>query len=691
MKYINLFIFISLLTIYLFFSSNIKFSTNFLDIFLSNNSIKLFDIAKKFGLSNEILIAKKGFNKKSLDDLYEISNKLEELPEISELAISFNVSKNMKEYLKKNYYLLAEFDDKKLSKKDILHKLKNIHEQIYDSVIYEPINSYDPLDLFSTISSSSERYFKLKNYGYVLKAKTIVNTSNANESKIIYNKIHQVLNNYENIIVFAPFFYLVENSSFIKNDAQLIMFISSILLLILYFLILKNVKLFLNTILVITSSILSAILLTSLIFDEISILALVFGISISTISIDYMFHYYFHGKFKERKFIIQKSVIYGFLTTFGVLMIFSLINIELFKQLAIFSAISLLIAYLLFSWTFIYLDISSLNIVEKNINLKKINPIYIIIASFLMLVFVYNNLNFDNNLKNLDYQNEKLINLSDKFKKDFHNNKYQSFIISAKSKEKLLQKYEEYELLYPEVLGIGKYLYSSKKCNEKLEKLRTYDFNEIKNYINDSAKEVGFNDIFKNAYVGIEELKCNMSYQKDMKFKIIEEDNIYYTMAFTDKKYNIKNTKNLQTIDLGKSLSKDTESMKNTLIEYILVSTVFIILILFIIAKSNILYPLSYMIFPISTVLFVISLLGDINIMHMFALVILLAIGIDYGIYMYKTSNKEKTKLAIRYALISTFSGFGVLVFSSTVALHSIGLVITVGIISIFFLLYTSL
>ena len=54
---------------------------------------------------------------------------------------------------------------------------------------------------------------------------------------------------------------------------------------------------------------------------------------------------------------------------------------------------------------------------------------------------------------------------------------------------------------------------------------------------------------------------------------------------------------------------------------------------------------------------------------------------------MQNTKTTAQTKIAIKYALLSTFSGFGVLVFSSTVALYSIGFVISIGIGAIFLLL----
>ncbi len=689
MKYLNISIFLVLSTLYLLFSSHIKFSTNFIEIFFSPQSVKLFDVAKKLGLSNEILIAKKGFSDKSLDELYAIADKLREIPEIKSVAVTLAPTIKIKEYLKENYYLLANFNNYKISPQDIKNRLQYIYDGIYTSAIYEPINSHDPLGLFELGVGSGERYLKLKDYGYVIKAKTSIDTADATEAREVYDGVNSVLESYSDTKVFAPFFYLVENSTYIRDDAQTIMLMSTILLLVLYFFMLKNYKLFFNTIITIGSSILSAILLSSVMFDSISILALVFGISITTISIDYMFHYYFHNDFSQKKFILQKRVFFGFVTTFGVFMIFNSIEIELFSQLALFSATSLATAYLLFSSVFVYLDIAPPEIKRKNRELKSFNPLYVVIISLLLLGYSYKNLTFDNNLRNLDYQNTKLLDLSDEFKKGMHSDKYQSVLISAKSQESLLVKYEELLLSHPSMLGIGKFLFSDNKCKEKIKILKDYDFDRVKNFIDVYSKEIGFNDVFKNAYRGIEDLKCEMHIVDDMKFKIIEEDELYYTMAFVDKSQRVQNSDGIYLVNLVKTLSKDTKIMKSTLVEYMIISIIFILCVLFLISGFTLLQPLIYLLFPISVVLFFISLFGEINIMHMFALVILLAIGIDYGIYMHKTTSLIETRTAISYALLSTFCGFGVLIFSSTMALHAIGFVISIGIGAIFLLLYS--
>jgi len=693
MKYINFVIFSSLLIVYLVFSSQIKFSTNFLEIFFSQKSMELFSIAKKLGFRDEILVAKKGFEKKDLDELYVIANELKKLPQITKVEVKQSFSNELKDYMKKHYYLLANFDNRPIDKKEIKKRLKTIYESIYNSSFYTPINTYDPLNLFSLKSMNSlPKYTKLKDYGYVLKAETSIDTASASEARVLYKKIGEVLEKHSDVISTAPFYYLVENSAFIKGDAQTIMLISSIMLLILYFFILKNHKLFFNTILAIGSSVLSAVLVTWLVFDSISILSLVFGISITTISIDYMFHYYFHQNFSLSKPIFEKKVFFGFLTTFGVFAIFAFIDVELFSQLAIFSLISLGVAYMLFSWVFVYLDITPPKLKQKITKTRGLKPLHIVLISSILLVYVYNNLSFDSNLKNLDYQNKKLINITKKFNEGLDKKSFQILLLNAPTKQKLLERYEELLSLYPQMLGIGKFVLSEKKCEKRLSDLDRYGFKEIRDLIKKEEKKVGFKEgTFKNAYLGTSRQNCDFKILPEMKFKIIKEGDKFYTTALIDKDIKVEKKEFVEVVNLAKSLKNDTQEMKKTLSKYMLFSLIFILAVIIIVAGKKFMYPLMYMLFPISLTLFAITLMGKINIMHLFSLVILLAISIDYGIYMYNTKRPNATKKAIFYALLSTFSGFGALIFSSTVALYSIGFVISIGIGAIFLLLYVSL
>ena len=106
--------------LYIVFSSSIVVSTNFVEIFFSKESLKLFDIAKKFGLSNEIYIAKKGFDQNSSNELQKIAKELEnldiQLPSLQEQK------------------KIVEFLDLTNKEINLLEELKNQKEKYYSEV-----------------------------------------------------------------------------------------------------------------------------------------------------------------------------------------------------------------------------------------------------------------------------------------------------------------------------------------------------------------------------------------------------------------------------------------------------------------------------------------------------------------------------------------------------------------------------
>jgi len=687
MKHLNLLVFLLLSVVTALSLHNIKISTNFMDALFSKESTEIYQISQKLGSSSDILISTKGFDKEGLDRLYEIKKELLKLRSIHSAKISLSPSIEMKDYLKQNYYLLADFKNKELTQNEIKTKLQKIYTDISTSMFYTPVDTSDPLELFSFGSISSERYLKLNDHGYILKASTKIKLADANKARELYDQIHSITNKYPNTISFAPFYFLVENSSYIQADATDIITLASILLLVLYFVILRNVKLFFHTVLALSSSAMLAVMVSMMIYDEINIIALVFGISITTISIDYMFHYYFHNEFESNKFIKQKRVFFGFLTTFGVFLIFSFIDIKLFAQLSIFSVISLASAYIIFSVAFGHLNISSVHVEKKSTQRKSFNPLLISSISVLMLIYSSFFLEFDSDLKSLDYQNTKLKDISQRFNTSLGVDKYQRLLISAATEEELLQKYEQTKQLHPSIKGIGNFIYSKTKCKEKLNTLKNYDFEKLNKEINSIAEEIGFKNTFTNTYLHVQDIRCEMKAFDDMGFKIVKHNDKFYTLALVDKDDKVSTDENLIRLNMGEILSKNLDELKNTLLIFTLISLVFILSSLLTISKTKILYPLSYILFPVSVVLFTLSFYSSLNIMHMFALVILISIGIDYGIYMLDTKTHSQTTRAIRYAMLSTYAGFGVLILSSVNSLHSIGYVISVGILAIFILL----
>jgi len=80
------------------------------------------------------------------------------------------------------------------------------------------------------------------------------------------------------------------------------------------------------------------------------------------------------------------------------------------------------------------------------------------------------------------------------------------------------------------------------------------------------------------------------------------------------------------------------------------------------------------------------NFLGQLNIFNLLALLLVLALAIDYVIFYQEHGLTPRTCLAIMLSAISSALVFGMLAFSSTPAVRSFGLTVMFGIIAIFIL-----
>jgi predicted exporter len=77
---------------------------------------------------------------------------------------------------------------------------------------------------------------------------------------------------------------------------------------------------------------------------------------------------------------------------------------------------------------------------------------------------------------------------------------------------------------------------------------------------------------------------------------------------------------------------------------------------------------------------------GPLNLFNVLAMMLILALAIDYLIfYQYRGTNPSNV-LAISLSALSSLFVFGVLIFSNTPAVYSFGLTVMLGIVSIFIL-----
>uniref|UniRef100_UPI004047EA2D hypothetical protein n=1 Tax=Aliarcobacter sp. TaxID=2321116 RepID=UPI004047EA2D len=693
-KYINVLILLSLILLVLSFDSFKSISTQLTTILPKSEQKDLLREFNKFQSSKKIFLSIKGLDKDSLTEIKRIE---EQLVKIDGLAIQKpKTNKEFEKYKNEYKFFINDFKNTSLENFDTNKNLEKLKTDIYNSNFSYFIDKKDPFNLLE--KPISNQTFSLKNghliikdYGYLLLFNIDNSINSLKKYEKIYDSIQRITTSNENIKVFSPIFYFVENSRIIKEDVNKIILFSTVVLLLLYLVILRNLKLLINTLITLSSSILLALLITSLLFDKISIFVIVFGISISTVAIDYMFHHYVH-KYYEKEKTFNKEVFLGMFTTIGAFFIISFISFDLIKQISYFAIISLVFSYIQFSFLFPKIGFSQ----KQNLNDKiyksytKLNPKIVIFFSIILALISFSQIKFDSNLKNLDVNNTKLKEIENSFNTSLNLQQNIPVLIKAKSIDELIKNARILKTNFPNSNIPFAMLINEEDFEKKKEFLEKSNLNKINLLINEKALSFGFKEnFFKEAYTYKIE-KPNYTIEKLEKFnlEVLFYDNYFITYANLpqDKKLEFYKYDFVQTLSIKDMFENNLISIYNELIFYGILTILFIISMVLLSTKRNYLISFTYILFPLSMIL-TLSLFLEFNILHLFMLFILLSISIDFGIYMGSKNINKNSYKAVIYSLLSTFAGFGVLVFSQINALFSIGIIATIGIIAITILL----
>ncbi len=671
-------------------------STNMMAIFKHDENIEKLKIMNSFEKSTTLFVSIEGFSKENRQKLLQIEKDLKKFDFITKTT--FNTSKiEISNYLKKNYYLLSDFNNTKLDNKTIEHQVKALKQSLVNSFFYTPIDKNDPLKLFKfnlTVSKglTKNSFLALGERGYLLTAELNATLSNMKEAQAIEAKLTNYFKEKKEILVFSTLFFTAQNSKIIKSSVQTILYLSFFLLILLFFITLRDHKLLLANTLSLGSSIFFALALSTYIFKELSIFVLAFGSAISSMSVDYLFHNYFHGQYKKRG--INYSILWAFLSTILGFFMLSFVDFPLIQQLAIFAILSLSFSYFQFTFLYPYLQ---LELKEKRVNILKFvkfKPIMsiplIFVFSIVVIVYAGFNLHFDYNFKHLDYDNQPLRQKQTII--EAHMPKKQMLLIEASSVNALITKAHQLKKLCPSTNSLADFTLTQKVLKEKLNHLSSYDFTDLRNQLNQVANRLGFKEnYFRNSYLFVDTMpksySANLNSLKKLGYEVIKQDNKFYTLAsfskFKEKSW--KTIEGVSLIDASTLLKSSMKKMFNNLLFYLFISFLSIVILVLFIVREKAILALNFILFPMAIILLYLSFV-QINIMHLFSMIVIVVAGIDYGIYMSK-ENSLQTSEAILYSVLTTFSGFGILVVSSIGAIHSIGMVISMGILSILFLI----
>ena len=683
-KSLNILLFAIVGTLFFVYQNSVHVSTNLLSFLPEGKSKEAFEIYSHFKNSKEVLIATEGFDKESLAKIKILEEKLL-ASELLKLESSITPNAKLIEYTKNNAFYL-----KNLNKDDsisIHETLKSLYEKMTNNPYYTAIDASDPLGYFSPKEQKipiniRDGHLALGDFGYLC-VLSIKDTSNTIESyETIYNLVHQTLNGVQNVRVFSPTFYFVENAQKIQDDVTFLIVLSTILLLVLYIFIIKNLYLLINTIATLATSALLSFLLIGMMWSEVSVFVLAFGNAIGTLAIDYMFHYYFYGHYESKK-KFNTSVFYGFLTTFGGFLIFAWVDFPLIQQVCVFAMISLVLSYLQFVFLFPLIGFKKAQPYTKFHVSIPLPYRAIALLSLLAIVLSVPFLQLDTNIKNLDYQNVSLMKEEKFFKNAIKKEGFMPLLIEANSIDALIAHSNTIQKSFKNATAPLSYFFDKAFYEQRKQEMDALHVNEKKAQIEEEATKLGFREgFFKNAY---NEALLHPSYQelsldtlREMGFDVVLREGKYYTYALvknSDRNLLVSNFAFASSIDAKEMFFNALEKIAHQLLLGGVLAITFIFFMLYVVCRKTLTLSANYVLLPTALIL-LLALTGGFTIAHIFMLFIMMLFGIDYGIYMSsEDSFKDGTRSAIFFSIIDTFAGFGVLIFSDIGALHAMGLV----------------
>lgn len=666
----------------------------------NDNAIKILDDYNRFNSSKKLFVLVKGFDEISLKKADKISKQLLSLSQVENVYFDTNIDSGTRAYFSQNWYYLSDFNNSVKSFDQVKQRLVNLSNQMMTGDVYTPLNTDDPMGLFSqpmfVQNAHQDGRLIVPDKGYCIIASIRPSVGDMEKSTILYNEVKSTLSQYgSDIVVYSPNFYSVENSAYISNDIHKITIITIIILILVYFFLLRTKVMLLFSMTTLILSAIVSILVLRIFFDSVSIMVIAFGASIATIAEDYLFMLFLNDDYKYKRF--NKQVFYGLVATLFGLLVLSFISFPLISQLAIFAFVSLSISYMIFAFIFPRLEFYNKENEEKSF-LNKLHrytyipPILITIISLVLISFSVPRLHFDSNFRNLDYQNIKLLEAEKMFERSLGESRM-PILIYGKTIDDVMEQSSKIHKLLPTSYSVANIFSSTKDAQNRYNMLKNYDFELLNKNIEKASTEVGFRaDTFANSYKNIQNI---VPYNPDYKvlnklgFEIIKTDNGYMTLGYimpSDKKY-LNGFSSVSVIDAKYLLSYSANKALSSFKLFFIIGFVGLVALIVFVVRKRFLYALNFLFFPTALVLTMFAIVGSFNLMHIFALFLMMIYGINYGIYLANDKIGNSMR-AVIYSCMTTFAGFGILSFSSVPAVYSMGYVSIVAIFAILILFF---
>ncbi len=515
-----------------------------------------------------------------------------------------------------------------------------------------------------------------------------------------------------------------------KSETGIIGFLSVLSIFILILFSFRSIKCLLWGSVPIFAALLCGWAASVLLFDKIHLISFTMGACLIGICIDYSFHYLSEYTFCKDKWNssaglkhILPGITIGFLTTTIGYVTFFFIPFSGLKQIAAFTIAGLTGAYLtvLILFPLVFKEKDNIGNSYRYFR-TPILAYYSLFErkffryaalSFVLLLIITGlpKLTFKDDLSIFEMKTEDLDKTVNSIK-ELTGMEYERefLLITGESPEKLLQNMENTATRLEKLqkdgelagfLALTKFVPSIKtqKTNSEmmLKKLQSQ-----KKQMNDLFLETGFKpealqhlkkDILESQgkYITIDNwLQSPVSTEQE-KLWIGEIEGKYFGAILLSGIKNIESLENNFTVDQHSQLINNhsrisvlIKNLRKNLI--LLIPVIFTIFLLILIIRYGLKKSIRVFLPSVLSLFLTISILSlfsiNINIMHILALILVLALGIDYSVFLAESiENPPVTCISIVLSSATTVFSFGMLALSMIPALKSIGLTIITGIL----------
>ncbi|MCG8573133.1 MAG: MMPL family transporter [Spirochaetes bacterium] len=526
---------------------------------------------------------------------------------------------------------------------------------------------------------------------------------------------------------FSAHLYFLESITKIKKEVTIIFILTVIFVLSIFYFFFKDLTLLFYILMPLSGGFALTFFFISLYKPQFGAIALAFGATISGIALDYVIHYLTKRQYYSDLATLRKKIIFPMLlsliTTLSAFLFLQFSRIESLQEISLFGLISVSSVFIL-SWFILQKLLPPF--VHQNSDIKIKIPIindYRFFIGWLIIVIVLiifiPLIKFEDDLMNLDMKHKELDQRKEIIRRQFSESNDNIFLtFQGTTKDEALNKslialntlkkekgptfFSPATLIPPQskIIERKNYIRNEFQKNIFLSELKKSDFTE------DSFLDwLSLTNHTEN--ISISELPDFFKVQFDSLFTSI--DGIYYLMIHIyDRKISNEMREILTRHQIDFHIVDIIEDSRIGLITFekrslILLSlSLLLIFIILAIAFKNLLYSLTAILPGLMGLLACIMVSyftnNGFNLMHFVSAVLLIGIGVDYGIFItsayrerLSTKEKELNFQSILVCSLTTISGFGVLSLSSNYSIFSLGSAMFAGILVSFLTTYFAL